>query len=116
MIDSNGALPLHLACQSYDECAVVCYLAIQEQDTLKHQDHKGELPIHYACRWGKYSTIHFLLNNNGANAAARNAEKKLPIELILETNNVADRESAVYLSSIFCLLKANPSPIVANHQ
>ena len=43
----------------------------------------------------------------------RNAHKKLPIDLLWESNEVQDRESAEYTEIVFRLLKAYPETFMS---
>ena len=47
-----------------------------------------------------------------ANAISRNSQKKLPIDLLWESNAVEDRESVEYIKSVFRLLKAYPETVM----
>ena len=42
----------------------------------------------------------------------RNAHKKLPIDLLWESNEVFDRENVEYTESVFRLLKAYPGTVM----
>jgi len=45
---------------------------------------------------------------HAASVSKRNAQKKLPIDFLWESNEVEDRESVEYTESVFRLLKAYP--------
>ena len=116
--DNSGSLPLHIACQHHDSASVVQYLV--ELDTilgldatsLGAVDQEGDAALHYACRGAKYDTIALLLEKYDAvSVSMRNAQNKLPIELLWESNAVEGREGVEYTDSIFRLLKAYPETL-----
>ena len=45
---------------------------------------------------------------DAVSVSKRNAQKKLPIDLLWESNEILDRESVEYTESVFRLLKAYP--------
>jgi ankyrin repeat protein len=112
-LDHNFALPLHVACQHHESASVVQYLLSLSEITLDAVDREGNTALHYACRGAKYDTIALLLEKYGAvSVSKRNAHKKLPIDLLCETNEVLDRESIEYTESIFRLLRAYPETMM----
>eukprot|EP00984_Skeletonema_dohrnii_P023419 scaffold12513_cov103-Skeletonema_dohrnii-CCMP3373.AAC.6 len=112
--DNSGALPLHVACQHHDSPRVVQYLVELDTTTLDSVDGNGNTALHYACRGAKYETIAMLLENYDAvSVSKRNAHKKLPIDLLWESNEVQDRETIEYTESIFRLLKAYPETVTS---
>ena len=71
--------------------------------------------LHYACRGAKYDTIALLLDKyDAASVSKRNANGKIPIDLLWESNAVGDRQSVDYTESVFRLLKAYPETVVLN--
>ena len=107
--DNSGSLPLHIACAYHDSASVVQYLIGLDATTLDAVDHDNNTALHYACRGAKYETIVMLLGKYDAvSVSKRNAQKKLPIDLLWESNSVEDRESVEYTESVFRLLKAYP--------
>ena len=116
--DNSSLLPLHIACEHHDSAGVVEYLV--ELDTilgldatsLGVADREGNTALHYACLGAKYDTIALLLEKYDAvSVSMRNAQNKLPIELLWESNAVEDRESVEYTDSVFRLLKAYPETL-----
>ena len=60
----------------------------------------------------KHDSISMLLEKYAAaSVSKRNADGKLPIDLLWESNEVSDRESVEYTESIFRLIRANPEMI-----
>ena len=107
--DNSGALPLHVACEHHDSPSVIQYLIRLDTSTLDAVDREGNTAFHYACRGAKYDTISLLLEKfDAVSVSKRNAHKKLPIDLLWESNEVLDRESVEYTESVFRLLKAYP--------
>ncbi len=110
--DNNFAMPLHIACEHHNCAGVVQYLIELHTLTLEAVDRNGNTVLHYACRGAKYDTIALLLEKYDAvSVSRRNAHKKLPIELLWESNAVEDRESVEYTDSVFRLLKAHPETL-----
>eukprot|EP00984_Skeletonema_dohrnii_P005581 scaffold1968_cov89-Skeletonema_dohrnii-CCMP3373.AAC.8 len=92
--DNNGALPLHVACQHHESSHVVRYLVGLDTTALDDVDREGNTALHYACRGAKYETIAMLVETYDAiSVSKRNAHGKLPINLLLESERVSDRES-----------------------
>eukprot|EP00986_Skeletonema_menzelii_P019806 scaffold29173_cov154-Skeletonema_menzelii.AAC.2 len=113
-IDDCGALPLLVACEHHVSTSVIQYLLDLNIRTLKAVDYDNNTALHYACRGGKYETITLLLEKYDALAASkRNAQNKLPIELLWESDAVLDRESIEFTGSVFRLLKAYPEVIMS---
>ena len=107
--DINSAIPLHIACQHHGSASIVQYLLSLDEATLNATDRRGNTTLHYACRGAKHDTIALLLEKyDAASVSKRNADGKLPIELLWESNEVSDRESAEYTGSIFKLVQAYP--------
>ncbi len=76
-------------------------------------DRQGNTVLHYACRGAKYETTAMPLETfDAASVSKRNADHKLPIDLLWESNDVEDRESIEYTESVFRLLKAYPDVII----
>ena len=111
--DNNGALPLHTACQRHHSTNVIQYLVELDTTTLDAFDRDGNTALHYACRAAKYDTMALLLEKfDAVSVSKRNADKKLPIDLLWESNSVEDRGSLEYTESVFRLLKAYPEMIM----
>eukprot|EP00985_Skeletonema_marinoi_P025971 scaffold19606_cov134-Skeletonema_marinoi.AAC.4 len=108
-VDISCAMPLHVACEYHDSPSVVQYLVELDTTTLGTVDGQGNTVLHLACRGAKYETIAMLLERYDAvSVSKRNAHKKLPLDLLWESNEVQDRESIEYMESNFRLLKAFP--------
>ena len=110
--DNSGALPLHVACQ-HCESRIVEYLVGLDSDTLTYVDREGNTALHHACRGAKYDTVALLLGEYGATSVSkRNAHNKLPIHLLLESNEVRDRVDTKYVESMYRLLRAYPETLM----
>lgn len=108
-VDSNGALPLHLACEHHESPSVAQYLLSLETRSLQAVDYDNNTILHYACRGANYGIIAMLLKTHRhLPISQRNAHNELPIQLLWESNKVVDRESINYVDSVFLLLKAFP--------
>jgi hypothetical protein len=113
--DESGVIPLHVACQHHDSASVVQYLLSLSEITLDTVDREGNTALHHACFGAKHDTIALLLEKYDAvSVSKRNAHKKLPIDLLFESNEVLDTESVEYMESIFRLLRAYPETLMNN--
>jgi len=112
-VDTNFAIPLHVACEHHNSTKVIQYLVGLDASTLDAIDGNRDTALHYACRGAKYDTITMLLETYDAVSVSRqNAHKKLPIDLLWDSNAVEDRESVAYTESVFRLLKAYPETMM----
>lgn len=111
--DNYGLLPLHVACQSHKSTTVVKYMLDLDVGTNEALDFEDNTLLHHACLGANYDTIALLLQGlqgqgrYAASVSKKNAHKKLPINLLLESD-AADRESTQYTESIFRLLREYP--------
>ena len=111
--DNDGALPLHVAIQHHDSTKVVDYLIGLDPNTLTVVDRERNTALHLACRGAKYEEIALLLQKYRAvSVSKRNAYKKLPIHLLLESDAFVNRQEDVkYTESIFQLLRVYPETV-----
>eukprot|EP00984_Skeletonema_dohrnii_P005575 scaffold1968_cov89-Skeletonema_dohrnii-CCMP3373.AAC.2 len=111
--DTNFAMPLHVACQHHNSASLVQYLIGLDISTLDAVDRDGNTALHLACHCARHEIIGLLLETYDAiSVSKRNAQKKLPIDLLFESNIVEDRESIEYTESVFRLLKAYPEMVM----
>jgi hypothetical protein len=111
--DNSGALPLHVACAHHESASVVQYLIGLDATTLDAVDKGGNTALHLACRGARYETISLLLDKFDAiSVSKRNAHKKLPIDLLFESDKVLNRESVECTESVFRLLKSYPETVM----
>ena len=111
--NNGGRLPLHFACMDHDSVSVVQYLVELDTTTLEAVDHENDTALHYACFGAKFETIALLLEEYDAvSVSKRNAEEKLPIDVLWESNDVVDREGVEYTESVFRLLRAYPATMM----
>ena len=113
--DNDGALPLHVACICHESTSVVEYLIDFDTATLGAVDHENNTSLHYACNGAKYETIALLLDKYDAvSISKRNAEGKLPIDVLCESDEVVvfDRRSVEYTECLFRLLRAYPETVM----
>jgi ankyrin repeat protein len=112
--DNSGILPLHMAIQHHNSDKVVDYLIGLDPNTLTAVDREGNTALHLACHGAKYDTIALLLEKYGAVSASQsNVCDKLPVDLLFESNAIANREDDTkYLESVFQLLRANPETVM----
>ncbi len=111
--DNSGALPLHIACEHHDSLKVIQYLVGLDTTAARALDNTGSAALHYACRGAKYETIALLLDEyDAASVSRRNADEKLPIDLLWESNAVEDREDPEYTESVYRLLRACPETVM----
>ena len=108
-VDSNGALPVHLACEHHESPSVVQYLLSIDTRSVQAVDYENNNILHYACRGANYCILSMLLKTySDLPASKRNQDGQLPIHLLWESKKVIDRESIDYVDSVFLLLKAFP--------
>ena len=113
--DNRCALPLHVACMhhGYDSASVAQYLIELDTTTLDAVDNENNTALHFACRGAKYETIALLLDKYDAmSVSKRNAEGKLPIDVLCESDEVVDRDSVEYTDCVFRLLRAYPETVM----
>ena len=92
------------------------YLVGLDTTTLDIMDKKGNTALHYACRGAKYETITILLEKYDAvSVSKRNSHKKLPIDVLWESNAVIDRDSIEYTESVFRLLREYPEMVMTSN-
>ncbi len=116
--NNSGALPLHVACMHHKVADVVEYLIELDTTTLDAVDYEGNTALHYACRSANYEAIALLLEKYDAvSVSKRNAEGKLPIEILWEKEEEDEDEDSFYDSFeesventeyVFRLLRAYP--------
>jgi ankyrin repeat protein len=112
--DNSGALPLHIACQYHKSVSIAEYLIGLDPNTLAAVDEEGNTALHYACRGANYDIITLLLEKYVAPfVSKRNVHDKLPIDFLLESDSVYDRDGIDYLQSVFQLIRSCPETI--NH-
>ncbi len=112
--DNNGAIPLHIACQHHNSASIIRYLVGLNTSTLDVVDRGGNTALHYACRSARHEVIAMLLEKYDAvSVSKRNAHKKLPVDLLWESDLVSDRKSIEYTESVYRLLRAYPEMITS---
>ena len=113
--DNSGALPLHVACMHHNSVTVIQYLVGLDPSTLDAVDRDGNTALHLACHRARYEAIALLLDEfDAVSVSKRNAEEKLPIDLLWESDSVEDRGSIEYIESVYRLLRANPEMMMVN--
>ena len=111
--DNSGLIPLHIACQHHESASVVQYLVGLDATTLDAVDRDGNTALHIACHFARHEIIALLLDKfDAVSVSKRNSHKKLPIDLLWESNEVEDKESVEYFESVFRLLTAYPETVV----
>ena len=106
--DNEGKTTLHLACE-YGKIGIVRYLIQISKGVVSVPDCDGNYPLHLACREGYCDIINSLLEANTVSVSIQNSGKKLPIELLIESD--CDQDSLVYTEAVWRLLVASPSTI-----
>ena len=113
--DSFGRHPIHIAArfQSTIFCRMLigAYLSL-DPNTLTAVDGEGNTALHYACRGANYDIIELLLEKYDSTFfSRRNEHDKLPIEFLLESESVDDRDSIDYTQSVFQLIQSYPETV-----
>ena len=107
--DHNMAFPLHIACE-FSSVKVVQYLMDMLDERMKnHSDANKDSIFHYACRGGNCEVVKYLLDEQSPHITKRNADKKLPIHLMCESE--ASSDSLEHADTIFRLLLAYPETV-----
>lgn len=108
-VDSNGALPVHLACEHHGSPCVVQYLLSIDTRSVQAVDYGDNNILHYACRGANLGILSMLLKTySDLPASKRNQDGQLPIHVLWESEKIIDRECIDYVESVFLLLKAFP--------
>jgi len=113
--DNSGAIPLQVACQHHESPSIIKYLVGLDATTLDAVDQEGNTALHLACHCARHKIIALLLDElDAVSVSKRNPQKKLPIDLLWESNvvEVEDKESNEYVESVFRLLKAYPETLM----
>ena len=111
--DNKRRIPLHIACQYHESAAVVEYLIGLDSIAFRATDFEHNTALHFACRGAKHDTITLLLEKyGGITISKRNAHNQLPIHLLLESDEVSDRDDSKYMESIYRLLRAYPETVI----
>lgn len=107
--DQLGSLPLHIACE-YGTVEIVRFLVELDSSCLNASDLERNSPLHRACRKGNCGIAKYLLEQHVPSISERNADDKLPVNLLCESQ--VDRESLEYIETIWYLLLAYPETLL----
>ena len=106
--NNNGAVPIHLACQSGASLQAVKYLAEENggAGTICARDSNGALPLHSLCgsTESTLETIEYLTKAHPAALWTRNSNGALPLHAFCESPNPS-------LKAVECLIKAHPAAL-----
>lgn len=111
VVDEEGRLPLHWACEFGNIRATKCLLAA-DGDGLLARDATGNRPLHCACQFGHYSLVNYLLGINTVSVSERNSEGKLPFQLLIDANR--EKDSLVFTEAVWRLLVSSPDVVAGN--
>ena len=111
VIDDDGALPIHLACQ-HETCDVVEFLEKHYGNALNAFDSSNNYPLHYACLGGNYGVVKYLLERQTPSILLRNSDNMLPIQLFCEATQGPSWESREHVETIWRLLLADPQTVM----
>ncbi len=107
--DHHETLPLHIACEL---CSVeIVQFLVDQNNGLNHCDARKNFPLHYACRGANYDVVKHLLEMSAPFISERNDDNKLPIHLLIESEQVG-RESLKYVEGIWLLLRSYPETVL----
>ena len=104
--DSQGCIPLHIACQIRD-FDIAKYLIESNIDSLEVYDLKGNCALHRACLAGSCDIINCILEKATHGSSVRNSSGKLPIHLLLYDADI-NRGSLENVGAVYVLLLAYP--------
>ena len=97
-------------CQHHDSTTVVDFIISQDPKTLNTVDKGGNTHLHCACLGAKYKTITHLYQS--APVSKRNLQKKIPLEVLMDSNAVCNRYSEEYVDCVFRLSRADPETMM----
>ena len=107
-------MPLHIACEHHDSASVFKHLLSLDEAVLDAVDRNGNTALHLVCRGARYEIIALLLDEfDAVSVSKRNADEKLPIDVLFESDAVEDRENIEYTESVYRLLKAYPEIVTS---
>ena len=104
--DSQGRLPVHIACDS-GQFDIVKFLIETDGDSIERYDTEGNCALHHSCIAGDCGIIDYILRQSKHGASIRNSYGKSPIQLLMYDAN-CNRDSLEYVGAIHCLLLAYP--------
>ena len=84
--DSDGRLPLHVACSQSIECVKLISSFRHNNDDVNTCDHQGNTPLHLALKHNCFDIARFLLLNYSCNINLYNHNKELPVYLVSGTS------------------------------
>ena len=84
--DSDGRLPLHVACSQSVECVKLISSFRYNNDDVNTCDHQGNTPLHLALKHKCFDTAKFLLHNYSCSINLYNRNKELPVYLVSGTS------------------------------
>ena len=105
--DNENRLPLHVACEVGCMNGSVPFLC--EPFGAAVCDINMNNPLHYACRGSSYCVLQWLLAKYPALVSKRNAEGKLPVQLLCEMG--ATTRDDRFIETTFMLLRMFPDSI-----
>ena len=76
--NSEGMLPLHLACSRSLECVKLLHI---QKDDVRIQDKRGNTPLHWACERNLSEVVNYLLSNFSCDITIENKKGELPLHL-----------------------------------
>ena len=85
--NSNGELPLHLAC-AYNSLEKVKLVSNCACDVNAQASHTGNTPLHIACERGSAEIIKYLVEERHCDATVRNSNGELPFHLACAYNSL----------------------------
>lgn len=113
--DSQGCIPLHLACR-FGTLKIVEYLVKLNSDSpttdLDVIDAGGNLPLHHACLGGNLDIVNYILEACPHGVTVSNTEGKLPITILLFDAGCA--RDQYHVDTVDSLLRAKPKDSLAN--
>ena len=83
--DSQGLLPLHIACSISQSLECVKLLKIHPDD-LRTVDQDGNTPLHLACKYSCTDIVKYLLAMHRCSLNIKNCSSELPLHLACSTN------------------------------
>ena len=82
--DSQGRLPVHIACSKSLEC-VIEMLPYITNDVVNNCENNGNTPLHIALKNNQLDIVNLLLSNFQCNFNITNSEREFPLHLVCST-------------------------------
>lgn len=99
--NSNGNVPLHLACYSGAPLEIIELLVIYWPESVSQQDHNGSIPLHWACFGNApLQVVEYLLMRWPQSIQATTNSGEVPLHFATERLDVVKRLTKEYPGAV----------------